>query len=49
MKLGNLGRIDRTKLERLAQLSGISREDLDKALATHGVSGLTFTTGGTDR
>lgn len=38
----NLGSVDMSKVRNLAKLAGISDAELDIALSTHNLSGLTF-------
>ena len=49
MDLGNLGKINQKRLESLAKSAGISREELARKMAEHGLSGLTYRTGSQDR
>jgi hypothetical protein len=49
VNLGNLGRIDRDKLVRLAKSSGITREELERALVARRLLNVTYISGGRDR
>lgn len=41
----DVGRIDMSKLENLAKLSGIGSDELEAKLVEHGLSGVAFATG----